>query len=401
MMLKLTRTPGCSLADRVRIPNQPGTPAKGRDGMRALVPVLCLPLAFALPAAAGEEGRALPAVKEFVYHNPASFQDPGNTGELRDPAIIRVGDAYYLVFTVFPFTHHTDRDPAKPDWNSSPGIKLYRSTDLVRWEFVDWLVKSSELPEDCPYKHRFWAPELRRMNGKFHLTFTANNWIKEEHNPHGAFGMYAFVGVAERVEGPYEHITCIDGAGCDTSLFCDDDGRTYAYIPAMDVHVQEVDLARLHEGKAQLIGERKRVVTARNDDIGLDWSYKYLEGPWAFKRGDTYCLIFAGLRKDGHDGQSFDPGGGFEYWSGIAYAKSPMGPFAKDPRGKAFHGGHMVTFEGPDHRQWFSYRWEMDDSIRGRLCIDPLDFDQHGRYIPSTPSKGMVRIRYQEGSRHP
>lgn len=335
-------------------------------------------------------------MKEFVYYNPVSFQGPGHTEELRDPAIIREGDAYYLVFTVYPFTHHTSRDPSKPDYNSSPGIKLYRSTDLFHWEFVDWLVKSFELPEDCPYKHRFWAPEIRKMNGKFYLTFTANNWIDEAYNPYGQFGMYAFVGVADNVEGPYEHITHIEGAGCDTSLFGDDDGRTYAYIPGMDVYVQEIDLTQLEENKVQLIGERRKIITASNADIGLDWSYKYLEGPWAFKRGDMYYLIYAGLRKDGCTEQNFDASGDYEYWSGIAYAKSPMGPFTKDPLGKAFYGGHMVTFDGPDGRQWFSYRWEMDHTIRGLLCIDPLEFDENGRYVPSTPNKGMNRVRYNE-----
>jgi beta-xylosidase len=79
---------------------------------------------------------------------------------------------------VYPFSHHTGKDESKPDMNSSPGIKLYRSSDLLDWEFVDWLVKSSELPEDCPYKHRFWSPEIRMINGKYYLTFTADNWVK-------------------------------------------------------------------------------------------------------------------------------------------------------------------------------------------------------------------------------
>ena len=77
------------------------------------------------------------APSSFTYQNPLVFSYPYFDGtrertitELRDPAIIREGDTYYLVFTHFPFTHHTSRDPGKPDYNSSPGIRLYSSTDL-------------------------------------------------------------------------------------------------------------------------------------------------------------------------------------------------------------------------------------------------------------------------------
>jgi len=30
-------------------------------------------------------------------------------------------------------------------------------------------MKSSELPADCPYRHRFRAPEIHRIGGKFYL----------------------------------------------------------------------------------------------------------------------------------------------------------------------------------------------------------------------------------------
>ena len=112
--------------------------------------------------------------KTFSYENPSTFSyiyDNGKTTdtitELRDPCIIREGDTYYLVFTHFPFTHHTSKDESKPDMNSSPGIRLYSSKDLKNWTFEKWLVKSSELPEDCPYKHRFWAPEIHKIKNKF------------------------------------------------------------------------------------------------------------------------------------------------------------------------------------------------------------------------------------------
>ena len=138
--------------------------------LRLPCPSACLALVLATLGVRAQTPASLP----FTYENPISFAYPYDDGtrertitELRDPAIIREGDRYYLTFTVFPFTHSTSRDPKKPDYNSSPGIRLYSSSDLKNWKFENWLVKSSDLPEDCPYKHRFWAPEIHKIKGRF------------------------------------------------------------------------------------------------------------------------------------------------------------------------------------------------------------------------------------------
>ena len=339
----------------------------------------------------------------LIYHaatsaekeaQPARFQpvrDP-RTGEevqaetLRDPCIIREGDYYYLVNTLYPFCHHTSQDETKPDRNSSPGIFLYRSRDLVDWEPVDWLVKSAALPEDCPYKHRFWAPELHKIGGRFYLIFTADNWVKPEYNRTDQNGLYAFVGVADSIEGPYTHITEIVGAGCDASLFEDVDGKTYALIPGMDIFVQPIDLTGIDEGRVTLYGERVKVVTADNGDIGLPWNFRWLEGPWMIRRDGRYYLFFAGIHNVNECAVSAfadgSLGSGFEYWSGVAYGDSPMGPFQKDPNGRVLFTGHMAVFTGPDGTPWASFRGERKDpQTFGLLNTAPIRFDETGAVV--------------------
>jgi beta-xylosidase len=159
------------------------------------------------------------AAPPFTYENPLDFSYPFYDGakerkitELRDPAIIREGDTYYLTFTVFPFMHSDSRRADKPDHNSAPGIMLYSSPDLKTWKFERWLVTSSELPDDCPYKHGFWASEIHKIRGRFFLIFTADNWLKDEYNKGGKIGAYvAFLGVADKVTGPFKHITWLKG----------------------------------------------------------------------------------------------------------------------------------------------------------------------------------------------
>ena len=319
----------------------------------------------------------------FTWSNPIYFQGRTGKDEVRDPCLVREGDTYYLVFTVWPFRGRDEKHLGDPDQGSSPGIKLFSSKDLKEWKFEKWLVRSADLPGNCPYKHRFWAPEIHKIGGRFHLIFTADNWIAKSYNPAGTWGAagYAFVGVADRITGPYGHITYIAGGACDTSLLEAADGRTYAVIPAGDVFVQEIDLTKLGEDKVKLVGERRRVVTCDNADIGLDARPQYLEGPWAVRRGGKWFLFYAGPYKDTPN----EKGG---YWAGVAYADSPLGPWQKDPRGKVFWGGHVAVFDGPDGRLWFSYRGEQPRETRGFLCIDPMDIDAAGRVQPVGPTVG-------------
>ena len=112
------------------------------------------------------EARAAGSEEAFTYSNPLDFKyDQGQTAErreVRDPCIIREGDTYYLVFTMWPFSNRDERRLSEPNEGGSPGMALYSSKDLKNWAFENWLVKSSDLPDDCPYKNRFWAPRSTR-----------------------------------------------------------------------------------------------------------------------------------------------------------------------------------------------------------------------------------------------
>jgi len=333
----------------------------------------------------------------FTWSNPIDFCYPYFDGtrerritELRDPAIIREGGLYYLTFTVFPFTHSDSRKADKPDQNSSPGIMLYSSPDLKNWKFENWLVKSSELSDNCPYKHRFWAPEIHKINGRFFLIFTADNWLRDEYNKGGKIGAYvAFVGVADKVPGPYKNITWLKGAGCDSTLFQDDDGKTYAIMPFGNEYLQEVDLRGIDRGDIKLVGERKMVAARDNLDVGRKTSPDYMEGPWMIKRNGKYVLFTASPYRQtkGADGQPADLATG--YWVGAAVADNIWGPYRKQPQ--VFLGGHIAVFTGPDGKEWFSYRGEAGGKAQGQLCVDPISFNDDGSVKPSSPSVSPLR----------
>ena len=225
------------------------------------------------------------------------------------------------------------------------------------------------------------------------MIFTADNWIKDEYNKGGKIGAYvAFVGVADKVTGPYQSITWLKGAGCDTTLFADDDGKTYAIMPFGDEFIQEVDLTGIEQGDIKLIGPRRMIVSRDNRDVGRRTSPDYLEGPWMIKRKGKYVLFTAAPYRNPKPGDQnsiasdLAPG----YWVGAAVADDIWGPYRKQPQ--VFLGGHIAIFQGPDGKEWFSYRGEAGGKSQGRLCIDPIPFEQDGSVKPFKPTTGAVAI---------
>ena len=325
-----------------------------------------------------QTGVRVNGAKSVKVPNPLDLQYIGEgqlRREVRDPAIIREGDTYYLTFTTWPFRNREDKNMSLENNGSSPGIQLFSSKDLKIWKAENWLVKSSDLPVDSPYKHRFWAPEIHKFNNKFYLIFTADNWSKPEWNPAGNWGAagYAFVGVSDKINGPYQNITYIPEGACDTTLIQDKSGQIYAVMPKYDIFIRKIDLSRLKKGEVKWQGPEQKIVSCDNAGTLMSDKPNYLEGPWVERIGEKYVLFFA---------QFF----GNSYWTGAAYADNPLGPWSKDPRGKVFEGGHLNVFDGPDGRHWFCYRREQNAPNRGTPAVDPMDFDVLGRVVTAGPS---------------
>ena len=316
--------------------------------------------------------------KTFTWANPIYLQGNGRGDDIHDPDILQDNGIYYLVATLAPFRNYTDRDAKLPDLGSAPGIPLYVSRDLKVWKRQGWLLKSSDLPANCPYKHQFWAPELHKLNGRYFLIFGGSNWIDDKYNVNGHMGYYQFVGVADKITGPYKHFTDLKGPGVDTSLFEDDSGKTYAVWPGNEIH--SIDLTHIDQDQISVGPIVSRA--AGPDDyktLGLPVPGT-MEGPYLIKRSGTYYCFFATTYPD-------------LYATGIATSQSLAGPWHLDPRTRAFPGGHQAEFLGPNGRWWTAYKHERSDTTPW-LSVDPLDFDAAGR-VQIMPTEGPQSIPLQ------
>jgi hypothetical protein len=300
----------------------------------------------------------------FTWTNPIYYQGDKRDDDVHDPDIINDGGVYYMVATLAPFANYTDRDPGKPNYGSALGIAMYVSRDLKVWKFENWLYKSSDIPDSAPYKHQFWAPEVHKINGKFYIIFGASNWIDDKYNIGGHMGYYQFVGVADKVNGPYEHTTVLKGPGVDTSLFQDDDGKTYVVWPWNEIH--SVDLSQIDSGVITVGPEISQTTTPDQFRAnGHDWhSDAAVEGPYMIKHNGVYYSLYA-----------CNYGG--VYATGVSTAPCLSGPWKLDPRGPVFNGGHQSEFIGPDGNWWACDKHEHSDTS-GWVSIDPITFGPDG-----------------------
>ncbi len=147
-----------------------------------------------------------------------------------------------------------------------------------------------------------------------------------------------------------------------------------------------MSLTGIEQGDIKLVGPRKKIVTRDNSDVGKSTSPDYLEGPWMIRRNGKYVLFTAApYRRPKSVDPTPAPADLAEgYWVGAAVAEDLWGPYQK--QAQVFLGGHVAVFCGPDGKQWFSYRGESGGKAQGRLCIDPVRFDEQGIVMSSQPS---------------
>ncbi|MFZ0530727.1 MAG: family 43 glycosylhydrolase, partial [Propionicimonas sp.] len=248
-----------------------------------------------------------------------------------DPSICRVGDDFYLVTSSFEYF---------------PGLPVFHSTDLARWEPVGHVITR---PGQLDYagiasSGGLYAPTLRHHDGLFWVTCTL---VDPDRPTRGG----NFLVTATDVSGPWSDPIWLDADGIDPSIFFDDDGRIWVHGTRLarqpewpdqtEVWVREYDpLARALVGPEHVLwnGAQRGVVWA--------------EGPHLYKVDGTYYLLAAE--------------GGTDFHHAVAVARSACvtGPYEGNRcnpvlthrhlgRGADVVGaGHADLVQAPDGSWW-------------------------------------------------
>ncbi len=141
--------------------------------------------------------------------------------DVPDPAVIRVGDTYYMSST----TMHL-----------SPGLPILKSKDLVNWQLVSYAYDILE-DEDAlalrngknAYGRGSWASSLRYHDGTFFVTTFS-----------GTTGKTYVYRTRDPEKGRWEE-TSFRPALHDPSLFFEDDGRVYMIHGSGNIRLTELD----------------------------------------------------------------------------------------------------------------------------------------------------------------
>lgn len=322
----------------------------------------------------------------FSWTNPMPYNVENDILPLRDPFILKDGDAWFLTGTPPPY--YLSEAPTR-----TKGVPLYKSTDLLTWTFVDLILKTPDESEGKWYGDCYWAPELFCRNGKYYLTLNccpANDWKRTKHGH--------LLACADCIEGPYKVIN-EDGPlrlGNDAHLFVDDDGQVY--LSATGIFLAKFDL-----DNARFLEKGQMPITPI---VGSDaWNGLHervgMEGPYMLKHNGRYYMFYSTWTR-GYD-------------VGVAVADSINGPWHMHPdamygaitheRCNEFGGiyvegyyesqehcsecGHNCVFVGPDNEPWIAAHFYDYETGGPQLVIDKLAFDDE-RYLVSVNASGDI-----------
>lgn len=246
--------------------------------------------------------------------NKEAAQNCADPAVLRDPRA--AAPTWYIYCTSDPVSK-SERDPQGLDggWKFHL-IPIYRSTDLVNWNFV--ADAFSERPAGLAAPSSFlWAPEPEYFNGRYYLYFTVTD-VVDAHSPDPGCGNDSAIGVAtaDAPAGPWRASTTPVvvprriGPGCKFHWTFDpkvieSDGRKYIYYGSYGggIWVQPLSADGLHvEDKPTLVGAPGRYEGAE---------VKFHDGWWYLFASATDCCN--------------GPLTGYAVFTGRA--RSPLGPF--------------------------------------------------------------------------
>ncbi len=340
-----------------------------------------------------------------------SYQNPIRLGidskGIRDCQVFRDGNTWYMTATAYPHWDKQERD-GNP---LNAGVPLYKSSDLVNWQFVKNIVERPTA--DKWYYRRFWAPEIHKIGRKYYCTFNCSN-------PEAGFqGQHMGYAVADKVDGPYKVVTEDKPLtyGNDLTLFEDNDKRVWAFWsrgPEFGIGYAQIDLQTAKFLTAPVSAILPGKVDYDYDSVGNllkvpgydgrpipkvkkyhTWDAIGIEGAYVIKQKGTYFLFYSSWTRGYEIGYATAPkitgpwtkyegepiyGAQSKYActkNGVEWKGNPANPFKEV--------GHNAIFLGPDGRCWISCHGFTNDNASPALVIDPIEFDK-ARIVPKEPT---------------
>lgn len=246
-------------------------------------------------------------------------------GDHPDPSVVKIGNEYWAAGTTS---------------NWFPAFPLYRSADLVNWQPAGHVF--TKMPDWADYY--LWAPEITYDHGKVYLYYSG-------HKKGGNLCIAA--AVADKPEGPYTDLgplICQEAGSIDAFPMRDEQGKLYMIWKEDGNSVGKptpIWAAAMKEDRTALVGAKQELFRA-----DAAWENGLVEGVSIIRQKDYFYALYAGGACCGKK---------CNYGTGIARAKSLLGPWEKYPGNPVLAGntdwkcpGHGTPVE-KDGRFYFLY----------------------------------------------
>ena len=287
------------------------------------------------------------AQNEFLIKKDAEksyYMNPILGGDYPDPTIVRDGNDYYMTHSAF---------------NYLPGLTIFHSKDLVRWEPISVAL--------VRYLGSVWAPDICKYKDKYYIYFTVSQG-KDDFSNHVVY--------ADSPEGPWsEPVNLNIDRWIDPCHVVDEStGQRWLFLSGGH-------RVKLSENGLSANGKLEKVYDGW--EIPKDWTVEgmALEGPKIRRIGEYYYLLNA---------QGGTAGPPTTHMAVVARSKSINGPWDNSPLNPLIHTysgterwwskGHASLIDTPDGRWWIVYHaYEKDFLNLGRqTLLEPVQITEDG-----------------------
>lgn len=248
-----------------------------------------------------------------------SYTNPVVTPVAADPDVVRAPDGTFYLYAT------------QDDWGDGNGshlVPIFRSSDLVRWEYAK---DAFTLPPSWKQGGGFlWAPDISYRGGTYYLYYSSSVWD----DPNPCIGM----ATAQSPTGPFQDlgrpVFCSEDIGVANSIdpfvFNDPQVRTLFWGSFNGIYA-----VRLSPDGTRAVGEKVEVADSR------------FEGTYVYKKnGYYYLFVSSGSCCNGAESS-------YTLW--VGRSKNLLGPYL-DQQGLDLRagGGTMVLYRnehwvGPGH----------------------------------------------------
>ena len=286
----------------------------------------------------------------------ATYTNPVINNNAPDPTVIRAKDGTFYAYSTM----------------QRGNVPVYKSQDMVNWEFIGGAFRRGEVPKFVP-KANIWAPDINYIEGKYELYFSMSTWGGEWEAGIGR-------AVADSPEGPFTNAKLLFNSkqiGVQNSIdpvIYQEDGRKYLIWGSF----RGIYLTELTEDGLELIDSKNLLKIAGT-------AY---EGTYIHKRKGYYYL-FASIGTCCEGVKS-------TYQTVVGRSKSLFGPYVDKQGRKMLDNHHEILLsgddkvKGPGHdsqiiaddkgQDWIYYHGvDVNEPNAGRkMYIDPVNWGKDG-----------------------